>query len=232
MTCDGCVAGRRSSGGAARARQITYSATTVLPLLVGALTSTPRRLSRLCSASTWKSSRRKGRVASKAATRSSTGGAARRLIRGSQVEELEARLGDQRLPLVLDVAQHLLTDLVGVAAVTADAGDPQGGQLPGVLVVDLGDGDVEGAPHPLDHRADHLALLLQGVALGDVQRDHEGTDDHRGHATRERPSAPGPRSRPGRGEAGYPPAGGQAGVAGCAEERTMVATLGMDGQKA
>src|SRR5205807_8798134 len=33
-------------------------------------------------------------------------------------------------------------------------------------------------------------------------------------------------------EAGYPPAGGQAGVAGCAEERTMVATLGMDGQKA
>src|SRR4029077_10955201 len=147
MTCDGCVARRRRAGGAARARQITYSATTVLPLLVGALTSTPRLASSRCSASTWKSSRRKGRVASKAATRSSVGGAARRLTGRSQVEELEARLGDQRLPLVLDVAQHLLADLVGVAAVAADAGDPQGGQLPGVLVVDLGDGDVEGPPH-------------------------------------------------------------------------------------
>ena len=47
----------RSPGGAARQRQIAYSAISVLPLDVGALTSTPRERSSFSIASTWKGSR-------------------------------------------------------------------------------------------------------------------------------------------------------------------------------
>ena len=83
MTCDGTPRGWRSAAGAASARHTAYSATTVLPLLVGALTSTPRWVSSFCSASTWKSSREKGRVAANASTRGSPAAArAGMLMRG------------------------------------------------------------------------------------------------------------------------------------------------------
>src|SRR5439155_14092269 len=47
-----------------RARKTAYSATTVLPLEVGALTSTPRFCSSCWAASRWKASRGQGRLAS------------------------------------------------------------------------------------------------------------------------------------------------------------------------
>ncbi len=51
MTRWGEPASRRRLGGAARQRQIAYSAMSVLPLEVGALTSTPRERSSFSIAS-------------------------------------------------------------------------------------------------------------------------------------------------------------------------------------
>src|SRR5437870_6574225 len=95
--------------------QMTYSATTVLPLEVGALTSTPRDCSSLMIASRWKSSRRKGSVAWYPAISAST--SSWRLPITSYMEQLEARPGDQCLAVVVDEAKHLLAHLVGVAEI-------------------------------------------------------------------------------------------------------------------
>ena len=66
----------------------------------------------------------------------------------------------------------------GVAGVVADGADGQGGDLPSVAVVELGDGDVEALSDAGGEGAQQAALGLEGVALGQVEGDSCGCDVH------------------------------------------------------
>src|SRR5438477_7003630 len=156
---------------------MTYSATTVLPLDVGALTSTPRDRSSLTMAWRWKPSRRKGRVAWYPAISASTSSG--RPPFPSYMEQFEARPGDQRLAVIVDEAKHLLAHLVGMAAVRADADHTDDRGLPEILVAHLGDGHVEGLAQAGGQRAQHLPLVLQRGAGRNLKVDGESADDHR-----------------------------------------------------
>ena len=65
-----------------------------------------------------------------------------------------------------------------MAAIVADAGYAQGGHLPHVLVLDLGNRDVELILHPGGDRPEHHSLALQGMVSRDTQPDPQGTDVH------------------------------------------------------
>ena len=65
-----------------------------------------------------------------------------------------------------------------MAAIVADAGNAQGSHLPHVLVLDLGDRDVELILHPGGDRPENHSLALQGMVLVDAQPDPQGTDVH------------------------------------------------------
>src|SRR5216683_6916652 len=137
-----------------RARKIAYSATTVLPLDVGALTRTPPTpVSSLSIASPWNGSSLKGRVASKSSTRGST---------AFKSHQLSRHVGDPRPVRVrLDIPESGSQHLVGVPAVGADAGDGELGQLPAVALADLGGRHLELRPDAAQQAAHDLALALQ-----------------------------------------------------------------------
>ena len=65
-----------------------------------------------------------------------------------------------------------------MAAIVADAGYAQGSHLPHVLVLDLGNRDVELILHPRGDRPEHHSLALQGMVFRDAQPDPQGTDVH------------------------------------------------------
>src|SRR3954452_16330028 len=69
----------------------------------------------------------------------------------------------------------------GVPLAVADSGKPELSALPQVLVTDFSGGNVVAVARPVDDRADHAALVLQGLRLGDVHIDLEGQHEHGGH---------------------------------------------------
>src|ERR1700730_8741451 len=101
---------------------MAYSATTVLPLEVGALTRTPPRpASSFSIASRWNASSSNGSVASNWSTSEAAiiDGALR--APGSYADERRRHVGDPGAVAVrLDVGQNVGQNLVGMAAVGAD----------------------------------------------------------------------------------------------------------------
>src|SRR6185295_11644029 len=61
-------------------------------------------------------------------------------------ENLDLNIGDPAVHVVLDVVHGLGDDLVGVARIAGDAGQGKGRTLPHVVVIHLGDRDLEAAP--------------------------------------------------------------------------------------
>jgi len=59
--------------------------------------------------------------------------------------------------------------LVVVASVIAGAGQSQGGELPGIVIVDLGCGDIKLVMQPGDDGLNHPPLPLEGVVLGKAE---------------------------------------------------------------
>ena len=57
-------------------------------------------------------------------------------------------------------------NLVGVAGIVADAANAQCSYLPHLIVVHLGDGDVELVSNTRAERADDPTLALQALVLG------------------------------------------------------------------
>src|SRR5438067_2493195 len=144
-----------ASSVALRRFHTTYSATTVLPLDVGALTRTPRDCSSLAIASRWKSSSANGNVAWYALISAST--SRRRLPMTSYMQDFEVRPGDQSaVSMVVDEPQHLLAHLIDVFRLSADAGCADDGRLPEIEITDLGHGDVERRPDPRGQRPHDL----------------------------------------------------------------------------
>jgi len=76
----------------------------------------------------------------------------------------------------LDVRERRRQDLIGVAAVGADAGNRKLGELPAVALAHLGRGDLEFRSDAPKQAADHLALALERTAVRYVQNDPKQTD--------------------------------------------------------
>src|SRR5215471_7675019 len=89
--------------------------------------------------------------------------------------------------VVLDVIERLRDDLVGVARVAGDAGDGEGGTLPGVVVIHLGHGDLEALAQPILQTFEDVPLALQGTHVRQVQLD--GTHRHPGRRHANAPPA-------------------------------------------
>lgn len=81
-------------------------------------------------------------------------------------------------PVRLDEIHHIGQSLVGAAAVVADAGDAQRSHLPHILVLDLGDGDIELTLHLRGDRPDNHPLALERVIFRDAQPDLQSADIH------------------------------------------------------
>ena len=60
----------------------------------------------------------------------------------------------------------------------ADAGYPQGDQLPKVMIIDLGYGNIIPVFHPFDDRLCDLPLPLKGLVLRQAKPSPAGTDIH------------------------------------------------------
>jgi hypothetical protein len=74
-------------------------------------------------------------------------------------------------PVGLNEVHHVGQGLVAMAAVVTDAGYAQGSHLPHILVIDLGDGDIELILHPRGDRPDNHSLALKGMVFRDAQPD-------------------------------------------------------------
>src|SRR6266508_2530929 len=70
----------------------------------------------------------------------------------------------------LDELEHFAQHLIGMPRIVADAHDAERGQLPRVLRVDLGHGDVESIADPLRDRFEHHALAFERAVFGQVKR--------------------------------------------------------------
>ena len=70
------------------------------------------------------------------------------------------------LAVAFDPFDHFGEQAMDVAGPIGDAGHPQGGRLPEILVVHLGDGDVELVVHAGDDGFDDPALALQRAIAG------------------------------------------------------------------
>jgi hypothetical protein len=73
-----------------------------------------------------------------------------------------------------DVLQRFLNVLLGVGQ--RDYTD--GGTLPDVVKIELGDGDVEFAAETILEAAEDLALVLEGASVRDVQFERQQADGH------------------------------------------------------
>jgi hypothetical protein len=85
---------------------------------------------------------------------------------------------DVETPFVNEV-DYVREDLVGVAAVIADAGDAQRSLMPGIVIVDLGDTDAELVLYPGDDRFEDLAFALEALVFCQAKLDSTKSDLHK-----------------------------------------------------
>ena len=66
-----------------------------------------------------------------------------------------------------------------MSTIIADVGDPDGDQLPRVIVFNLGAANAEPILHPRDNGLDHLPLALEGLVFGQAEPDLTQSNLHR-----------------------------------------------------
>jgi hypothetical protein len=75
-----------------------------------------------------------------------------------------------------DPGQHL----VGMPLVITDAADANGGQLPVIVIIHLGYGDIKFIPHPAGDRLQDLPFALEGHIFRQSEADPGNTNIHDG----------------------------------------------------
>src|SRR5438105_2911338 len=116
--------------------------------------------------------------------------------------ELHRPVDHVALEVLLHEVHHLVDHLVGVPRVVRDARDGEGRALPGVVMVHLGDRDVEAPPHLVLQALEDVALALERADLREVEL--EDAEPHargrhapiRSAAGRRRPTAEGTARQP------------------------------------
>lgn len=88
-----------------------------------------------------------------------------------ELDELDIVLGQQPAPKALD-------DLVEPSRGRRNHRDSDGTPLPGILVVDLGGGQLHPSAQVGENRAKTAALLLERSACGNAQLDEDGDGVH------------------------------------------------------
>src|SRR3989337_2804965 len=138
-----------------------------------------------CRRGKWWTRRRPRAPRSAPATSSRSSSAARagtsalEQLFGQGVHYLRAIVHHLRVrPLVADEGDDAGHHLVGVALAGGHAGDAERDHLPAVVVVHLGDGDVELVVQPRDERLDHAPLVFERVVLGQAEPDAAEADGH------------------------------------------------------
>src|SRR5579871_2461274 len=77
-----------------------------------------------------------------------------------------------------DKVHHLAQRAVDKGAVAAHLADAQLGALPQIVIVGLGNRDVELVAHAILNRAQHLALALERMIVGQEQGQAKNSNDH------------------------------------------------------
>src|SRR6185503_12669082 len=130
--------------------------------------------------------RRRGSFASRMTSRASSlctrcptrSGRRSAMRRSRVVQELDPLLGELRDLELPDEADDLPQAAVDVRFVRTDLADAEERALPEVVVLALGDRDVELVLHARLDGAQHAALALQRMVLGQEQRQTEHADHH------------------------------------------------------
>ena len=79
---------------------------------------------------------------------------------------------------LFDIPLHMSQYFINVLAAIADTTDTQYGYLPAILLINLGNRHLKLMTHPRHHRFNDLPLILQRVALRQVQRDLTDSNYH------------------------------------------------------
>ncbi len=74
--------------------------------------------------------------------------------------------------------KHSCEDDLRLPAIGGSAGNQQTACLPDILMGDLRHGDIEFLLQPGDHGFDPPTFLLEGMALGQVDRQVQNSDTH------------------------------------------------------
>ena len=72
-------------------------------------------------------------------------------------------------PALVDKTDHFTEHFIGLAAAVADIADTKGGNLPQIVVINLGDGNVEFVAHPGGNRFQYPSLTLEGEILRETK---------------------------------------------------------------
>jgi len=81
-------------------------------------------------------------------------------------------------PGALDEVDHPGKDPIGMSLVIADAADTYGRQLPGIVIGNLGDGNVELVANPARDRLKNLPFTFKGHIFRQAEADLGYTDIH------------------------------------------------------
>jgi hypothetical protein len=99
--------------------------------------------------------------------------------RGLNIDDFDIIIEDFGIEMAVnDEIDDLREHLVGVPFIVTDSADADGRQLPGIVIVHLGDGDIEPAADPTNDGLDHLPFPLEGHVFRDAQADPSDADIH------------------------------------------------------
>jgi len=79
---------------------------------------------------------------------------------------------------VHDEVDHPGKDPIGMSLVIADAADTYGRQLPGIVIANLGDGNIELVANPARDRLKNLPFTFKGHIFRQAEADLGYTDIH------------------------------------------------------
>src|SRR5690606_10911011 len=91
---------------------------------------------------------------------------------------IDFHLGHTPAGFGIKEVQNQLQLPLHMLAACAHHGDSDGGPLPQIRSVQLGDGHVKAVLNLLDHTLDHLPFILEGCGSGDVYFHSQGTHQH------------------------------------------------------
>jgi hypothetical protein len=93
-------------------------------------------------------------------------------------KQLEGMVDEVATEQIFGLLKNGLERLLEVRGIVGECDDANLGTLPGVLVIEFGDGYVEARAEPVFEAAQNLALVFQGMCVRDEDFQSQQTDGH------------------------------------------------------